>query len=371
MQPLPPIPTPAAQSWKEFRIRVLPVVVFLAALIGVWRLWQTDLLAPSLVGEVEAVQTTVSSRQTGVLAQFNLGLYQEVKAGETLGQVIITEPKVLASSLAVIQAEIGLLRANLQPLMSQQRYNLTYDRYHMDWLQERARLATAKVNLQLADAEFRRMDALFKDKIVSDRMFEQAKAAKDKAETEVQQLTQLVAEEEKQLQTLSLPNLPIAETGAQTNFVSADALQAAIRVQEEKLRLTEAQLNPLPLVAPVDGVIGAIFRRTGETVLAGDPIVTISRAHSDRIVGYLRPPVPKEVKVGSPVRVTTRAFTRELGMGQVLRVGAQMEAITNGVFRRPGINVTEIGLPILVSLPANLKVMPGEVVDLTLAPPAK
>jgi multidrug resistance efflux pump len=44
---------------------------------------------------------------------------------------------------------------------------------------------------------------------------------------------------------------------------------AAIAVQEAKLRLTEAELGPLLLRAPLDGVVAAIYHRSGEAVIAG------------------------------------------------------------------------------------------------------
>ena len=69
------------------------------------------------------------------------------------------------------------------------------------------------------------------------------------------------------------------ERNAAVTMDSSDgpsALQAAIRVQEAKLHLTEAEASPILLRAPIDGVIDAAHHSVGETVGPGEPIVTIS-----------------------------------------------------------------------------------------------
>ena len=35
MESLPPIPTPPAERWREFRIQALPLMTFVAVLLGV------------------------------------------------------------------------------------------------------------------------------------------------------------------------------------------------------------------------------------------------------------------------------------------------------------------------------------------------
>jgi hypothetical protein len=46
------------------------------------------------------------------LAQLCVNRFQKVKAGETIRQVLVTDPRILTASLAVIQAEIVSLRVN-------------------------------------------------------------------------------------------------------------------------------------------------------------------------------------------------------------------------------------------------------------------
>src|SRR5438105_8825012 len=108
------------------------------------------------------------------LAELDVTRFQKVKAGDTVGRVLVTDPKILASSLAVIQAEIEILRVGMQPIVTQQRTALDYSQLRLDWMRQRAQLAMARINLQLAGTELGRTEELFKDRIVSERVFDQA-----------------------------------------------------------------------------------------------------------------------------------------------------------------------------------------------------
>src|SRR5438445_13366280 len=120
MNPLPVIPTPLAQRWREFRFRVVPLLVFSGVLLVLAVMWRQYVAPPVLPGQVEPITAYVTSPKPGTVAQLNLARMQRVKAGDPIAQVIITDPKVLASSLALIQAEIQLLRINVQPVMAEQ-----------------------------------------------------------------------------------------------------------------------------------------------------------------------------------------------------------------------------------------------------------
>jgi multidrug resistance efflux pump len=356
-----PIPIPLQQRWRDARLRALPVLVFVVISIAIALLWKDYVAAPTMVGQAEPVLAQVSCFKPGVLAEFTVTRFQRVKAGDPIGQVVVTDPKILAASLAVIQAEIEVLRVNMKPIAAQQRNAMDYDQLRLDWMKQRAQLATARVNLQLAETEYRRTDELFRDKIVAQRVFEQAEAARERLRQEVAELAILVKEGEENFHRLQLTNTTEIST------VSSDPLLASIAVQESKLRLTEAELSPIPLKAPMDGIISMIYCRAGEAVTAGQPIASIATPNPVRIVGYLRSPILNEPKVGMRVQVRTRGPRREEGAATVVEVGAQLEAIPAVLLGPVGLTRAELGLPVDISLPANLRIRPGELVDITLA----
>jgi multidrug resistance efflux pump len=355
-----PITIPFEQRWRDVRLRILPVVAFGATCCAIIFLWKDDVVGRAMIGQAEPVLSNVSSYKPGVLAELSVARFQRVKSGDPIGKVLVTDPRILASSLAVIQAEIDSLRANMKPIMAQQHNAMDYDQLRLDWMKERAQLASARVNLELAETEFHRMEELFKDQIIAQRVYDQAKATRNRLQNEVENLATLVDEVESNIRALQLTN------STELSKVSLDPLQAALAVQESKLRLTEAELSPITLRAPIDGVVSTIYHRAGEAVTAGQPVVAVATLSPVRIVGYLRPPIVEEPKAGMSVEVRTRGPHREIGRSKIIEVGTQLEALPAALAGPVKVAYAELGLPVDISLPSNMRIHAGELVDIIL-----
>jgi multidrug resistance efflux pump len=358
----PPIPIPFQQRWRDARLRLLPVLVFGASLCALVALWKDHVVPHTMIGQAEPVLANVTCYKPGMLAELSVTRFQRIKAGDPVGKVLITDPKILASSLAVIQAEIDALQASMRPVVAQQQNAMDYDRLRLDWMRQRTQLAADRVNLELAETEFHRMEELWKDKIVAQRVYDQAKATRDRLQNEVESRAKLLDEEEANFRSLQLTN------GVDISKVSADPLRAAIAVQESKLRLTEAELSPITLLSPIDGIVSTIFHRSGEAVTAGQPILAVATLNPVRIVGYLRAPILDEPKPGTSVEIRTRGLHREVGSGKILEIGTQMEPIPPTMLSPTKFANSELGLPIDISLPPNLKIRAGELVDVVVLP---
>ncbi|PYM16689.1 MAG: hypothetical protein DME18_00870 [Verrucomicrobia bacterium] len=374
MNSLPAIPTPPAQRWKDFRLQGLPIIAFAVVAATISYMWSRNLAPTTFVGEVEVVQENVASPKPGQLADLSVDQFQSVKAGEVVARVITTDPKVIEASLGVIRAEVELLKTGMDPILNQHRDAVNYQQLRLGWLVQRVDLAAARVRLQFAESELQRVARLFAENIVPRGIPQQATGQngvsgyevalrdRDALRTEVEERGNVVAEIEQKLRELKVP-----ETWENPQTTSP-AISAAIAVQDEKLRLTEAQLNPSILKAPMDGIVSKVLRRSGETVLAGDPIITLSAPRAQRIIGFMRQPLPFEPKVGDPVKVYTRRPHRQVADARIQQVGVQMELVTAPMRIRGFGTAMERGLPVLLNLPAGLEVHPGELVDLMIKP---
>lgn len=360
-----PIPIPLHQRWHDVRLRYIPAFIFVVIMLVLALLWKNYSSAPLLVGQAESVAARLGSYKPGLLAELSVNRFQKVKAGDAVGQVLVTDPKILAASLAVIQAEIDQLRVTQQPIATQQRVAMDYSQLRLDWMRQRAQLGIAKANLQFAETDFHRTEELFKDKIVSERVYDQAKAAQERLQNEVEELTRLVEEQSHNLGQLQLTN------SVEISQVTDDPLRAAIAAEESKLRLTEAELSPITLRAPVDGMVDMIYHRVGEAVTAGEPIVSIAPFNAVRIIGYLRPPILKEPKVGERVEVRTRGPHPQTASAEIIEVGTQFEPLPLELQIPVRLANAELGLPLCVSMPSGLKIRPGELVDLQLGSKAE
>jgi multidrug resistance efflux pump len=357
---LTPIPTPPARLWRQLRLQYLPVVVFAAGLVTATMIWTRWVAPPTLIGEAESVRAEVRSTHAGMITDLKIDLLQPVTAGQIIGHVT-GDPKVLEASLAVLRAEIEVLRTTFSPVVDQQRMVYDFDRLQLDWLGKRVELASLQGQLVQAESTLVRVTALHQSKMVPDERFEEAKISRDALAAQVKAATELVQQLEPRARGIN-KDLPTP--------TPADGLRAAVKQKEEELRLLEAQLGPAPLVAPIDGIVTLQHRRASEAVVAGDSIVQISANHSDRIVGFLRQPLTLEPKPGMTVEVRTRTFQRQIAHATVAQVGRQFEPISPSLLvamRLPVSAVpTEFGLRLHITAPAGLALKPGEHVDLTL-----
>lgn len=360
---LPPIPTPSAQLWRQLRLQYLPVLVFVAGVLLAAFLWTHWVAPPTLVGEAEAVRVELRSAQPGTLTGLDVDLLQPVKAGQVIGQVIVTPLPVLETSLAAIRAEIEMMRTTMDPVVGQQRAALDLERLQLDIMSKRVDLASLRGELIQAESTLTRLAPLKQTGVVTDDQYDLAKNARDTLQSRIRALNELIAQAEPRLRRLNTD-----DTQPRPSLTAS--LQSAIRHKESELRMLEAQLSPLSLTAPIDGVVTLLHRRSGETVAGGEPILQISATRSQRIIGFLRQPLPVEPKPGMDVEVRTRTFVRRIGQAKVTQVGQQLEPISPTLLAAMRLPVsaipTDLGLRVHVSAPEGLKLRPGEQVDVII-----
>ena len=357
MNPPPSIPIPSALRWREFRVRFLPILFFVAALGGTVYLWKYNLASPALVGMVEVRNAQVSSPYAGKIRQLNVDRFQTVTQGTPVAVLVPNDPR---AALDVIQSELSILQAKLGPYLTQQRNETTYERLRMDWLLQRVDLATARVNLERARNELQRDEELHKQKLISDDLYDLALKTEQALDVEVYERSNLVSDASLGLQRLEVMGAP------QPAGNPIQSLMATLQTEEQKLSQAAAGAESATLVAPIGGMVSLVDRQEGENLSAGDPLMTITATEPEHIIGFLRQPIPFEPKVGMSVEVRTRTAQIQSGSARIDNVGAQFEGITNALaILRPGVAV-DLGLAIEISLPRGLKMRPGELVDLTV-----
>ena len=106
-----------------------------------------------------------------------------------------------------------------------------------------------------------------------------------------------------------------------------------------------------------------LLRQGSEFVTAGEPLLTISSARADRIIAYLKQPMPFQPEVGMPVEVLTRSRNPIRFNTEIAQIGARVEIITNAIAFVPVGALVDSGLPLILPVPRDVQIRPGEVVD--------
>ena len=142
-------------------------------------------------------------------------------------------------------------------------------------------------------------------------------------------------------------------------------IEATIKAAKEAYMAELEKSQRTPLHSPMSGVITDVYKLKGEGVLAGEAIVRVSGTDTTRILAYIRQPITHRPTVGDKVVVRTRTKPPTKRDSQILKIGSQIESVRATML--PSDNTALItGLPVLIQLPADLKLFPGELVDISI-----
>jgi len=355
LEPLPPIPSPPAHHWRQFRVKVLPPLSFLGVLLATVWLWSENMVNPLLYGTAESRQADVISPVDGCVVRLLVEQYQQVNAGDLIAVVGAVKPEILTNTVAMIRAEIEAIRADAGFDAGDK---VRYAQFQLDWMQQRAELASLKVQLIWAEAEFERISRLVKENISFQEEYDTAKRDMEDTRAQIAEKQALVEQTGESIKRLN-PDTFDPDTAA---------VRAAVAVAQQQLKLAEAELQPVYLTAPIAGQVSKVNKFPDSMVATAEVIATIADPHVDRIIGYVSQPIRLEPKVGMPVEIRTRGAQRMTGRAQITHVGPRIELFTAPLRIRGMGAAQERGLPFVVSLPPEMKLLPGELVDVTIIP---
>ena len=91
----------------------------------------------------------------------------------------------------------------------------------------------------------------------------------------------------------------------------------------------------------------------------------------DRIIGFLGLPLRIQPKLGMEVEIRSRGLNRTAGRARITYIGPRIELFNAPIRLRTMEAAQARGLPIAVSVPPNMRLRPGELVDLSLMVNAK
>ena len=189
-----------------------------------------------------------------------------------------------------------------------------------------------------------------------------------KAETHYQEMQIRIEEDRKTLAQLQadLRNAQqrLAEYTRQTPGSPAldkllEPFRAAITVQERKMSELSLERSMLVLRSPMDGVISQVLRRTGEAVIAGEPVFTVTASRPMDVVVYVTAAQASRFHPGVQVEVELagRSDARMKARSQVTGVGPAAEQLPPRLWQNP--TIPEWGWPVSISVSPELGVLSG------------
>jgi multidrug resistance efflux pump len=362
-QDLRPIPTPARQHWREFRVAYLPLITFMALVVLIGWMWKNYVAPATIIGEVETVRAKIISVVAGTVKELKVDRLESVTMGQELAVVTVRDPEQIDAEVAAAEADLRLMQARMD--LDKTRNLDSYSRLREQWLAEQLSLALARIHLQQAESEFERTKKLFESELIArgpaternDFGYDVALRDRDAFRAEVTAREKTASE----LET-GVRNLEAA--GAGHMDPSDRAIERAIAAQRESL---ERLLKPVVLFSPINGFVSVVNHLAGEKVTAGEPILVVSAEKSDRIIAWVRQPIATRPQVGDVVEVRRMRLGERPFEATVVRVGKQLEQINpTAVTLNQTIERAEFGLPLIVQAANTLDLIPGEALQLRI-----
>lgn len=240
-----------------------------------------------------AKRAMLSFRVSGPLVELPAHEGQRVVEGQLLAKI---DPRDYQRAVSNIEARLADLNAQYEAMKSARPEDIR---------RLEAGLAAAQSRLLEASASFRRYQRLYENNNVSKAEYDQARAARDVAESEVKS-----AEE----------SLAIAKSGARPEDL--EAMEARILAMQIDLKKAQDQLSDTELRAPYEGVVAERYVDNFEFVTAFNNILSLQDIRVIEIVAQ----IPEGV-VSAAKQMKYATFTASLSYAP----GVHLDAVVTEV----------------------------------------
>ncbi len=248
--------------------------------------------------QIEANISPVIPRIAGYVMEVRVKDNQRVKKGDTL---IVLDNRT--EQIQVMQAEAALQAAKSNNTVAQAMTTAsraTIATYEANVQTSDAQIEAAKVTLTRATQDYNRYANLIKDHSVTQQQFEQADAAKQSAERQLQVLTDQKNAANRQTSAASSQSNATAQQVSVTN--------ATIQQRQADLENAKLSLSYTVVTAAEDGLVSKVNVQVGQYLQAGQSLFSIVLDESPWVVGNFKETQLSKMRVGQKVTVHVDAF---------------------------------------------------------------
>ena len=360
---------------RAWRRRFLPVAVWCGAIVAIVVLAGNRTHYIDAVGLVEQRDVAVSPLYDGRVQGLSVDLLDSIEEGQTLGvmdDTLVRAELIRAEAeLAQLRAELGMTRQSLAIAQSTdtRRFVMDEEEARLDYLDRLADIEANRVTLQNLKVMVERQQRMAAAQLLDQMVYDETRLRYETLQAQLGEQEAALALATERMETTKdrreawTTDLPTEDQTAE----SLAMLQDAIDLYENRIVTIQDMRKSLVLAAPVDGQISAVLHRPGETVLTGDPLLTITPTESRRVLAYVDERSVREFQPGDPVEIHTRRSPKTVIQAKVVRVGTRVEELP--IHLRRNAFVTEWGLPILLGELPEAALHAGEAVDVRLLKP--
>jgi membrane fusion protein (multidrug efflux system) len=292
-----PVPAAPKRSNKGFII-VLSLLVIFGTWFGVTKFVHAKHHAETDDAQVEANISPVIPRIAGFVSEVRVKDNQLVHKGDTL---LILDNRDLLVKLHAAEAALATAQSNLNAARATSRASQSGIATSQAGVSTiGAQIEGAKVNVWRATQDYQRYANLIQDHSVTQQQYEQALAAKQTAEKQLQILIE--QQNQAKSQTSSVASQSNA-TSQQVGVVNATIKQREVDVEDAKLNLSYTVIT-----APQTGLVSKVNVQEGQYLQAGQSLFSIVLNNDVWVVANFKETQFEKMRVGQKVTVHADAF---------------------------------------------------------------
>ena len=250
--------------------------------------------------QISADITPVIPRVAGYIKEIKVNDNQNVKKGDTL---LLLDDRDFVIKLEEAQAALNAAKSNLEiakATTSAAKANISTSQASVGTID--AQIDAAKVNVWRTSQDYERYSNLVKDHSITQQQYEQALAAKQTAEKQLQIL------QEQKKQASSQTNAVAVQSNATAQQIGA----ANSVVQQRQVEVDAAKLNLsyTAVIAQQDGLVSKINVQPGQFVQAGQALFSVVHSNSIWVTANFKETQINKMRAGQKVVVTADAFRK-------------------------------------------------------------
>jgi len=248
--------------------------------------------------QIDANISPVIPRVAGYISEVRVKDNQYVKKGDTL---IVLDNRDY--QIKVTQAEAALAAANsnlsvAQATTSAAKVGISSAQANVTTAE--AQIEAAKVNVWRANQDYARYANLIKDHSITQQQYDEALAAKQRAERQLQVLV------EQKNAAARQANAVVSQSNATGEQISV--ANAGIKQREAELETAKLNLSYTVITAPADGKVSKVGVQPGQFMQAGQTMFSIVLNDAVWVVANFKETQLNKMKIGQKVMVSVDAL---------------------------------------------------------------
>lgn len=294
---------PIAAAPKKRNI-VFPIILVLLVILGGWfgisKYVHAQHHEETDDAQIEANISPVIPRISGYVAEVRVADNQRIQKGDTL---LVLDNRDLKLKVEQAEAALATAQSNLSAAQSTTNAatkNIATSQASIGTIN--AQIEAAKINFWRATQDYNRYANLIKDHSITQQQFEQALAAKQTAEKQLQILNEQKNQASQQTSAVASQS---NATGAQVGVASSIIKQRQVEVEEAKLNLSYAVVT-----AQAGGLVSKVNVQPGQFLQAGQSTFSIVLNDDLWVVANFKETQFNKMKVGQTVMVHADAFPK-------------------------------------------------------------